>query len=326
MPTASPDEVDAGVLSGFLDLVSLFQNFDDTFVSLWNKSNTTPTLPFIDESSVSSNQLEMLQSVLQIAIPEVSKRNEIQQADLLITRQWLKTMVWQLCVTKGLLSSSSKDESMSFTYPIAIARDVVLVSQSLSKEAFEPHGVGIVCSSAPLCSSGIALILRLQLEKIFDIGCSLADVLQLNPVLPQTEVSHMQVGPRDYLMEMLKILSTVLGGQTRYLPMLADKVDECTRGGIRPALETNAGRIVDLDDEANSYSGSNDAEPGMDGFDTQRYPDTSMFDFGALSEASMAWLGSMSDDTFGEMAAIPDQMPDMAGLVDMSDRRMYPPS
>jgi hypothetical protein len=152
LPTVSPDDPDAPVLSGFLDLVSLFQNFDDNFVSLWNKSNQTPTLPFADQSSVSSSQLQTLQSILAGSIPEVSKRSEIQQADLLISRQWLKTMVWQLCVTKGLLSSSSRDESMSFHYPVTIARDVVLVSKTLSKEAFEPHGVGIVSLNSGYCA------------------------------------------------------------------------------------------------------------------------------------------------------------------------------
>jgi hypothetical protein len=145
LPTISPDDPDAPVLSGFLDLVSLFQHFDDDFVDLWNVSSKTPAFLLSDDGSpVSSSKLRSLQEVLDMAIPEVSKRNEIQQADLLISRQWLKTMVWQLCVTKGLLSSSSSNESMSFYYPVPIARDVVIVSRSLSKEAFEPHGVGIV--------------------------------------------------------------------------------------------------------------------------------------------------------------------------------------
>jgi hypothetical protein len=133
------------VLSGFLDLVSLFEHFDDDFVKLWNVSSKTPAFPLSDDvSPVSSSQLGGLQEVLDLSIPDVSKRKEVQQADLLISRQWLKTMVWQLCVTKGLLSSSSSSESMSFHYPVSIARDVVLVSKNLNKEAFEPHGVGIV--------------------------------------------------------------------------------------------------------------------------------------------------------------------------------------
>ena len=40
---------------------------------------------------------------------------------------------------------------MSFHYPVSIARDVVVVSRALNKEAFEPHGVGIV--SVPTASN-----------------------------------------------------------------------------------------------------------------------------------------------------------------------------
>lgn len=99
--------------------------------------------------------------ILAKSLPDVAKRTETQQADLLISRQWLKTMVWQLCVAKGLLSSSSSEDAMSFHYPVTIARDVAAVSTYLKKESFEAHGVGIVSSTvssilptaAPLSSS-----------------------------------------------------------------------------------------------------------------------------------------------------------------------------
>ena len=141
-----------------------------------------------------------------------------------------------------------------------------------------------------------------QLEKIFDIGCSLADVLQLYPALPQTTPMSMEFGPRDYLMEMLKVLSTVLGGSTRYLPMLAAKVEECTNPSIRTVLEPDSGRVLDLEEaEENTFSTSMATDPYVDSI---TYNEPGMFDFGTLSEASMAWLGSMSDDSFGDIAGM----------------------
>ena len=206
LPTVSPGP-EATILSGFLDLVSLFQHFDDSFLSLWNLSSAnSPTSP---------QSLVHLQDILRLALPDVSERTEIQQADLLISRQWLKTMVWQLCVTKGLLSSSTAHESMSFHYPVTIARDVVLVSRLLSPKAFEANGVGI-------------------LEKVFDIGCSLTDVLLLHH--SSMQVSSFEIGPRDYLMELMRILGTVLGGSSRYLRLLAAKADECLQVRVRGSL------------------------------------------------------------------------------------------
>jgi hypothetical protein len=265
------------IILGFLDLVSLFQNFDDNFVRLWNTSSQTPALPFSpDTASISAAQLEALQTVLAMSIPDVSQRTEIQQADLLISRQWLKTMVWQLCVTKGLLTSASSEESMRFDYPVTIARDVVTVSKALRREAFEPHGPGI-------------------LEKIFDIGCSLADVLQLHSASSRTLAVSMRVGPRDYLMEMLHILSTVLGGSSRYLSMLAQKAEECLHATPRPALESNNGKVIELDDE--EVSNQNDTMD-LGSYDIALSTEDAAFEFGSLSDVSIAWLESMSEESF----------------------------
>jgi hypothetical protein len=116
----------------------------------------------------------------------------------------------------------------------------------------------------------------------------------------------MEVGPRDYLMEMLKVLSTVLGGSTKLLPMLASKVDECTHPGPRACLESGR-KVIELEDGESSQSGSMGQDTVMDAFQMDGYDDAGLFDFGTLSEASMAWLGSMSDDSFGDMAAMNGQ-------------------
>ena len=117
----------------------------------------------------------------------------------------------------------------------------------------------------------------------------------------------MEVGPRDYLMEMLRILSTVLGGSAKYLPMLASKVDECLHVGLRGTLESSNSKIIDLEEEEDSYAEGMEPLPAIDNLDITAYDGTGMFDLGTLSEASMAWLGSMSDESFGDIAGIPPQ-------------------
>lgn len=238
LPTVDPGP-EATILSGFLDLVSLFQNFDDTFLSLWNVSGA--------ETPASAQSLVQLQDILKFAIPNVAERTEIQQADLLVSRQWLKTMVWQLCVTKGLLSSASTNESMSFHYPVNIARDVVLVSRLLSPKAFEANGVGI-------------------LEKIFDIGWSLSDVLQLHP--NYMNVSGLQIGPRDYLMELVRILGSAPAGN-KYLRLLAAKADECLQVRIRGSLSDSEAsdrveEVLDDDEVVDFEDGNQQAQDDLE--------------------------------------------------------------
>jgi hypothetical protein len=207
LPTAEPGP-EAIILRGFLDLVSLFQYFDDTFISLWNHSSTHSAIP--------PHRFVHLQESLSFALPDVSQTTEIQQADLLVTRQWLKTMVWQLCVARSFLSSATTQECMSFDYPITISREIAAVSHLLPAKAFEAHGVGI-------------------LEKVFDVGCSLADVLLLHA--DSIPTSGREVGPRDYLMELVRIQGTVMGGSSKYLRLLAAKADECLHVRIRAGLD-----------------------------------------------------------------------------------------
>jgi hypothetical protein len=205
LPIMSPEAEDA-ILHGFLDLVSLFQNFDEAFLSMWNASSA--------DSTTSQQHLIHLQNILRFALSDTCGRTETQQADLLVSRQWLKIMVWRLCVIKGLLSSAATDEILSFQYPVIISRDVIVASRLLPPKAFEANGIGI-------------------LEKVFDIGCSLADMLLYSN---STHISSLEIRPRDYLMELLRILGTLLGGNSKYLGLLAVKADECLRVRIRTGL------------------------------------------------------------------------------------------
>lgn len=216
----------AKIIPGLSALISLFAPFNNDFFALWNHSSRA--------STTSAELLVRLQRMLLYTLPSTSGCNESQLADLLVSREWLKIMVWQLCVSNTMLSSSSDDESMSFKYPVTIAREVILVSQIMPLKAFEANGVGI-------------------LEKVFDIGCSLADVLSLKPMF--MESSALEVGPRDYLTELIRIVGTTLGGSDRHVQVLMRKAAESLQTGInRPLLITEEDtyehhQVHEIDDE-----------------------------------------------------------------------------
>lgn len=82
----------------------------------------------------------------------------VQKADLLITQQWLRLIVWQSSFRQGLLSWGAPHESMHFAFPLAVARRTASVLASLPPSAVEVHGMGIF-------------------EKIFEIGTWCINVL-----------------------------------------------------------------------------------------------------------------------------------------------------
>ena len=159
LPTVQGDS--SNTLAGFVHLVNLYKPFDDTFIGLWNKSRQNCSTPW----------LAHLQNQLREALPAYLEVTETQEADLRTSQHWLRTMVWQLSITNGYLSSSSPDSSMTFGYPIEIARDLVTVTGRLSQRSMEVHGIGLVCG---YCISRLRSLTSFRLKKYLTLHARLS--------------------------------------------------------------------------------------------------------------------------------------------------------
>lgn len=230
-PTLDEDPTEAVELSGFIHLVNLFRPFDDTFVGLWNKTKSGCTADF----------LAQLQQQLSDGLPDYIHSTESQAVDLRCSQQWLRTVVWQLSIGHGFLSSSTSDTAMSFKFPIDISRDLVAATSHFSQAAMEVHGIGLI-------------------EKLFDVACTLTDVMACVPL----EQHGFECGPRDYLNQLMLLISTLRGGRERYIPLLTAKISETV-----PSLPSSHGyslppapRIVRFEELDDSQSGSDVTRSG----------------------------------------------------------------
>ena len=160
-------------VEGFIYLVQLYRPFDDTFIGLWNKSR----------SDCSTFWLAQLQQQLTRALPIYLSVTESQAVDLRISQQWLRTMVWQLSITSGYLSSTSSESSMTFGYPIEIAKDLVTVIGEFSKQSMEVHGIGLVSRyTIPTSNAPTDLLDRLKRCLISRVRSSMScHACQLSP-------------------------------------------------------------------------------------------------------------------------------------------------
>ena len=134
MPTIHEAPHERREISGFIYLVNLFKPFDEVFVGLWNQSR----------ADCSTEWLACLQRQLTNALPASLDSTETQAADLRVTQQWLRALVWQLSITNGYLSLTSTENAMTFKYPIDITRDLVAMTSRMSRQAMEVHGIGLV--------------------------------------------------------------------------------------------------------------------------------------------------------------------------------------
>jgi hypothetical protein len=193
LPDPEEDPADRAIISGFLHLINLYRHIDDDFIGLWNKT----------KSECSTAWLAGLQRKLLDALPPKLTSTESQAADIYSTQHWLRTMVWQLSIMNGYLSSSSTDSCMTFQYPIEIARDLIRDITSLSQDSMEVHGVGLI-------------------EKLFDVACTLTDVIACVPL----DTAIFGTIPADYLNQFLYLISRLRGGASRFVPLLLAKISE----------------------------------------------------------------------------------------------------
>jgi hypothetical protein len=116
-------------------MINMFKIIDDTYINLCNRvHNTHASVAWITQ----------IQTQLSEAVPAYFDCTEVQEVLIRITQQWLRSQTWQLSVCQGLVSSVSNDISLTFKYPIEIARDLLTISHQFSQQAMEMQGVGLV--------------------------------------------------------------------------------------------------------------------------------------------------------------------------------------
>lgn len=177
--------VPRNVHMGWQYLIKLFSVLDDEFVQYWLSSNT-PTSKQVTAEWIET-KMQYLDDLYQIdlemhhdlgpqhiqcspasASSPFSDRDSaaaqclttLQKADIIITRQWLLMLLWQLAISNFLLTSesiSTRSTAMSLQFPVRLSQQLRQVLVSLGRKSIERHGSGI-------------------LKKLFEITNALADV------------------------------------------------------------------------------------------------------------------------------------------------------
>lgn len=129
-----------GIHEGFMQIIRLFSLIDRDFLDNWLGSHT-------GRAAVTSAWIEEKQKQIDAEKAggdnEVSRLTDMQQADLVITKHWLRTLVWQMAMSKCLLSSAASKESMSLLFPVRLSKQLRSLVGKMSRQSIEIHGSGI---------------------------------------------------------------------------------------------------------------------------------------------------------------------------------------
>lgn len=202
-------------LVGFWSLAALFRPIDTSFIALLNHEALA--------IAPSPEGLNYVETKVNSALSPGLDLRDTQKANLRVTQLWLRVIIWQLRLHLGYLVEESYQHSLTFRYPIDIAKDLMLSTRDLPTSSFKVHGVGMT-------------------EKLFDIASALVDVLARIP-LTSTSPRGVAMGtlPEDDLSYLRNLIRKLPGGNTIYDDLLEKHIQQTV-----PALAARRRNVVSI--------------------------------------------------------------------------------
>ncbi|KUL82797.1 hypothetical protein ZTR_09594 [Talaromyces verruculosus] len=165
---ASPDHdpsIDAQLEEGFNKTIKNFSIIDSQFLDFWLGDRSAVTPDWVAKQQQELDNPEW--------ITEVTRLPMIWQADLIITRHWLRTLTWQIALSNILLSSSATPSMLlSLSFPLQLSNQLRQFLVTIPRESVGIHGSGL-------------------LEKLFEITNTITDVvLHLSHALGDDTVQY----------------------------------------------------------------------------------------------------------------------------------------
>lgn len=149
----------------------LFDNVDEAFVDCWHGRCSRANC-----STFTRDRARLLHASFGAIFPEqvdasassgkkisLWQREMIQSIDTTITSHWLQSRLWQICLTHGLLSSTSQDLIFRPAFVLQCAYQAYQFHVAADASSREAHGVGLV-------------------EKLFDIAMALLQARGLSSI------------------------------------------------------------------------------------------------------------------------------------------------
>jgi hypothetical protein len=121
---------------GFVNLIKLFCAVDTAFLKIWKGRSS--------EHICSNTWLDQVQRKLDTSTSDITEAVEGQKLDILISRQWLHLLAWQVAVRYGIISPLSNGLIKDLHYPVQVARDVIQIASTVSQQSLDSHGIGMV--------------------------------------------------------------------------------------------------------------------------------------------------------------------------------------
>ncbi|OHE99599.1 fungal specific transcription factor [Colletotrichum orchidophilum] len=223
-------EDEGHILPAFKKLADLFWIFDQSgaFDILQNSDDEDALCSMADGLQTASRAcLDVVQQKLQQIPLDSDASNDVQRADIVVTRQWMQAVLWKVTMNHGRAWSSNHNHPVtSLSHPIQIAKEFLQLISQLPSTAIEAHGPGIEF-------------------KIYEIASAVTDAVANNFRLPRASTD----GPRDILLQLQRVLASCRGGNKALLEMLCARIAEVQEGPLLIMNRSPTSRVLEVDDD-----------------------------------------------------------------------------
>lgn len=224
-PTHDPED-ETTIFPAFQKLVNLFWIFDQSHAFDILQENDVDVFRIGGAEATNTTQLDRLQSQLQEIPISDDLTNDIQKADIAVTRQWMRAILWRASRNHELVSAGS-DPVTFCSHPFQIAKDFLEATSNIPSSAMEAHG---------LCAE----------LKIFEIATSVTDAIS-SAARVQSWASMNR--PRELLNRLHQILSSTRGGNQHLVRMLRNQIAHITSAApVQTLVEPSSRVIEEVDD------------------------------------------------------------------------------
>ncbi|KAJ5383906.1 hypothetical protein N7517_001817 [Penicillium concentricum] len=251
---------------GLIELVKLFIAFDQISVRRNSRLGITMAAHLTDtEAKVASLCFSM------------ANRVSTRTADYHITREWMRTILWQEALTMGLLSSSACTSVLEFGFPAQVGRALLQSLRGFSETDLLPLGRD-QASSFDIKETQTMADVILQVLKCFEVANSLADTVLLSP---QRRSSRLELGPQDFLHALYQKIVPFLEQDTMLKSILRAKTAE--------ALVAAPARLLTIgEDDTGLHSGKDG--PGGQAQISGYTPNSALDGHNELAPDFLDWL------------------------------------
>lgn len=153
LPDHDPS-IPSDVERGFNAIINSFRLVDREFLDFWLGNRSEVTVDWVEKKQQELDDYDWHNMVDQTSL--------LYQADLIITRHWLRTLTWQMALSNFLLSSTTLSPLLSLSFPLRLSNNLRQFLGRLPRTFIGIHGCGLLTKLLEIAITITDVVLHLD--------------------------------------------------------------------------------------------------------------------------------------------------------------------